>query len=254
VLNRAARLLPLAAGGVTVLSQSAAELVRDRLPPELALVDIGRHELRGLSRSERVFELRASASASGGAPSVASGPIMLSLARSLHAPPDCEKLAHDALAHRYEGYDEAAVRIFAVQMLVVRRQQGRLDEIVETIEGFAERSPELPGWRCGLAHMYSQLDRGAQARHDSRRSRTPTSAIFRVTRSDWWASRRSPRSRPSSVTITAHSCCTSCCCHTPIAAWPASRSSARLGVASARTARDDAVGLRRRGAAFRGSP
>jgi tetratricopeptide (TPR) repeat protein len=79
---------------------------------------------------------------------------------------DCEKLAHDALAHRYEGYDEAAARIFAVQMLVVRRQQGRLDEIVETIEGFAERSPELPSWRCGLAYMYSQLDRGAQARHE----------------------------------------------------------------------------------------
>lgn len=57
-LNRAARLRSLAAGGVTVLSQTTAELVCDRLPQHLALVDAGRHKLRGLSRPEHVFELR----------------------------------------------------------------------------------------------------------------------------------------------------------------------------------------------------
>ncbi|MGH2796976.1 MAG: AAA family ATPase, partial [Thermoleophilaceae bacterium] len=57
-LNRAARLRALTPGGATVLSQATAEIVRDRLPAEVGLVDLGRQELRGLSRPENVFELR----------------------------------------------------------------------------------------------------------------------------------------------------------------------------------------------------
>jgi predicted ATPase/class 3 adenylate cyclase/DNA-binding winged helix-turn-helix (wHTH) protein len=57
-LNRAARLRALTRGGATVVSQATAEIVHDRLPAGVALVDLGRHELRGLSRPENVFELR----------------------------------------------------------------------------------------------------------------------------------------------------------------------------------------------------
>jgi DNA-binding SARP family transcriptional activator/class 3 adenylate cyclase/tetratricopeptide (TPR) repeat protein len=57
-LNRAARLRALTRGGTTVVSQATAEIVRDRLPREMELVDLGRHELRGLSRREHVFQLR----------------------------------------------------------------------------------------------------------------------------------------------------------------------------------------------------
>ena len=62
-LNRAARLRGVARGGATVMSQATAEIVHERLPPETALVELGRHELRGLSRPENVFELRAIAPA-----------------------------------------------------------------------------------------------------------------------------------------------------------------------------------------------
>jgi class 3 adenylate cyclase len=57
-LNRAARLRALAWGGATVVSQATAEIVHDRLPAEVELVDLGRRELRGLTRPENVFELR----------------------------------------------------------------------------------------------------------------------------------------------------------------------------------------------------
>jgi predicted ATPase/class 3 adenylate cyclase/DNA-binding winged helix-turn-helix (wHTH) protein len=57
-LNRAARLRNLARGGGTVLSQATMEIVRDRLPPDAEVVDLGRQALRGLSRPENVFELR----------------------------------------------------------------------------------------------------------------------------------------------------------------------------------------------------
>ena len=60
-LNRAARLRRLARGGETVISQATAEIVRDRLPEETELVELGRQELRGLSRPENVFALRTGA-------------------------------------------------------------------------------------------------------------------------------------------------------------------------------------------------
>src|SRR5215210_3376856 len=56
-LNRAARLRTLADGGTTLLSQATHGLVRDRVPAGTELVDLGTHELRDLSRPERVFEL-----------------------------------------------------------------------------------------------------------------------------------------------------------------------------------------------------
>jgi DNA-binding SARP family transcriptional activator len=67
-LNRAARLRSLARGGATVVSQATAEIVRDRLPREVELIDLGRHELRGLSRPENVFELRPVAAQAATAP------------------------------------------------------------------------------------------------------------------------------------------------------------------------------------------
>jgi class 3 adenylate cyclase len=57
-LNRAARLRALTRGGSTVMSQATAELVHDRLPRDVELIDLGRRQLRGLTRPERVFELR----------------------------------------------------------------------------------------------------------------------------------------------------------------------------------------------------
>jgi hypothetical protein len=72
-LNRAARLRALARGGATVVSQATAEIVHDRLPAEVGLVDLGRHQLRGLSRPENVFELRPVAAQTHPAP--AAGPV-----------------------------------------------------------------------------------------------------------------------------------------------------------------------------------
>lgn len=57
VLNRASRLMQAAHGGQVVLSQVSAELVRDGLADGLQLLDLGEHRLRGLERSERVYEL-----------------------------------------------------------------------------------------------------------------------------------------------------------------------------------------------------
>ena len=56
-LNRAARLMSVAHGGQIVVSLSTEALVADALPGELALIDLGEHRLRDLSRPERIFQV-----------------------------------------------------------------------------------------------------------------------------------------------------------------------------------------------------
>jgi len=57
VLNRAARLMAAAHGGQVLVSLVTEELVRDSLPAGLGVVELGEHQLRDLSRSERIFQL-----------------------------------------------------------------------------------------------------------------------------------------------------------------------------------------------------
>jgi predicted ATPase/class 3 adenylate cyclase/tetratricopeptide (TPR) repeat protein len=58
-VHRAARVGALAYGGQILLSETAAALVRDRLPPGAALADLGLHRLKDLGRPEHIFQLDA---------------------------------------------------------------------------------------------------------------------------------------------------------------------------------------------------
>jgi len=59
-VNRGARVSAAAHGGQIVLSHATEELVRDSLP-DAAIIDLGEHRLRDLSRPERLFQLSAAA-------------------------------------------------------------------------------------------------------------------------------------------------------------------------------------------------
>lgn len=56
-VNRGARLRAIAYGGQTLLSQPTYDLVRDALPEQVTLRDLGEHRLKDLQRPEHVFEL-----------------------------------------------------------------------------------------------------------------------------------------------------------------------------------------------------
>ncbi len=56
-LNRAARLMSIAAGGQALLSSATTELVLDQLPQGVVLQDLGEHRLKDLTRPEHVFQL-----------------------------------------------------------------------------------------------------------------------------------------------------------------------------------------------------
>jgi predicted ATPase len=56
-LNRVARLLSIGYGGQTLVSLVTAELLRDLLPQEVSLQDLGAHRLKDLLRPESVFQV-----------------------------------------------------------------------------------------------------------------------------------------------------------------------------------------------------
>jgi class 3 adenylate cyclase len=56
-LNRVARLLSAGHGGQVLLTLATTELVRDNLPAEVSLLDMGEHRLKDLTRPEHIFQL-----------------------------------------------------------------------------------------------------------------------------------------------------------------------------------------------------
>jgi class 3 adenylate cyclase len=56
-VNRAARVAAAAHGGQVLMSHATEELVRDALPANLELLDLGEHRLRDLGRPERLFQV-----------------------------------------------------------------------------------------------------------------------------------------------------------------------------------------------------
>jgi class 3 adenylate cyclase len=58
-VHRAARVAAVGHGGQVLVSEAAAALVRDWLPPGVALTDLGVHRLKDLGRPEQIFQLQA---------------------------------------------------------------------------------------------------------------------------------------------------------------------------------------------------
>jgi predicted ATPase len=56
-VNRATRLIPVAHGGQTILSRTACDLVRNALPGEVTLRDLGYHRLHDLESPEQIYQL-----------------------------------------------------------------------------------------------------------------------------------------------------------------------------------------------------
>lgn len=56
-VHRAARVAHAGHGGQVLLSQTTTPLVQDQLPPDVTLIDLGRHRLKDMRRPERVSQL-----------------------------------------------------------------------------------------------------------------------------------------------------------------------------------------------------
>jgi predicted ATPase len=55
-LNRAARIMSAGHGGQILLSAITADLVREQLPKDVSLLELGEHYLKGLARPEKIYQ------------------------------------------------------------------------------------------------------------------------------------------------------------------------------------------------------
>ena len=75
---------------------------------------------------------------------------------------DAERLADEALAAGHGARN--AAQLHAVQLFVLRNEQGRLGEIEQILEEFARRYPAVPVWRAASAYALAVLGRTDRAR------------------------------------------------------------------------------------------
>jgi DNA-binding SARP family transcriptional activator len=79
---------------------------------------------------------------------------------------EAERLAAETLAIGQRGQAENAVHVYAQSMFNIRREQGRLAELEESVHSFIAMYPAVPAWRCTLALMHVELGREDAAREE----------------------------------------------------------------------------------------
>jgi tetratricopeptide (TPR) repeat protein len=77
---------------------------------------------------------------------------------------EVEALAANAISLYSDRQSPNAVQYYGVQLLAIRREQGRLDEMVEPTAEFAAAYPAVPTWRATLAWVHAQIGHDDEAR------------------------------------------------------------------------------------------
>jgi DNA-binding SARP family transcriptional activator len=95
---------------------------------------------------------------------VATNQAMLALLQGRFAA--AEELAASALRLGERAQPRDSLFAYRLQLYALFSEQNRLDELAETIERSVDEYPEYPVLRCVLAHLYSEIDRMADARRE----------------------------------------------------------------------------------------
>jgi tetratricopeptide (TPR) repeat protein len=77
---------------------------------------------------------------------------------------DAERLLAPTRALGERAQSWSATVTYRLQLYVLRREQGRLDEIAGLVRRWAEEYPTYPIWRCVLAHTAAEVGDTQQAR------------------------------------------------------------------------------------------
>jgi hypothetical protein len=77
---------------------------------------------------------------------------------------DAERLAHDAFEIGRGTQPQNAAQLYAVQLLGLRAEQGRLDEVEQSLAEFGRRYPAAPVWRAAATFATAMVGRTDDAR------------------------------------------------------------------------------------------
>ena len=56
-LNRAARIMSIGHGGQILISETTLQIAREHLPEDVSVLDLGQHQLKGLSNAEQIYQI-----------------------------------------------------------------------------------------------------------------------------------------------------------------------------------------------------
>ena len=77
---------------------------------------------------------------------------------------DAERTIQQALVVGQREQNANALPLFALQLAVLRREQGRLGELEPAMRGYASQNPRFPAWRCALAILCLEAGNEEEAR------------------------------------------------------------------------------------------
>ena len=77
---------------------------------------------------------------------------------------EAEDLIERTLSAGQRILNPGATQGYGIQLFLLKRERGALGDLEPAIKAFVERYPSVPGWRCGLALMYGETGRVAEAR------------------------------------------------------------------------------------------
>ena len=77
---------------------------------------------------------------------------------------DAERLADEARRGGERAQEPLSAQLYALQMAVLRRHQGRMEESIPAVREMAERYPAIRAWRLALVSFLADAGRGEEMR------------------------------------------------------------------------------------------
>jgi class 3 adenylate cyclase len=139
-VNRVARLLAVARGGQVLVSAAAAELLSDELPNGVGLRELGTHQLKDLSRPERIYQVEAAFLAARPAPLAATQPGGTATVRASHA--DRDRVVEALKAAAADGRLTADDLDQRLEAALTARTMADLQPLIADLASAA--TPEVP--------------------------------------------------------------------------------------------------------------
>jgi class 3 adenylate cyclase len=147
-VNRAARLLAVAAGGQVLVSGAAAELLSDEMPDGVGLRELGTHQLKDLNRPERIYQVEAPFLIERPGLPAASQPGQPAGLRASHA--DRERVVEMLRSAAADGRLTAADLDDRLEAALTARTLADLEPLVADLTfAAARKAPDLARIDCG---------------------------------------------------------------------------------------------------------
>jgi class 3 adenylate cyclase len=145
-VNRVARLLAVAQGGQVLVSGVAAELLSDEMPDDVGLRELGTHQLKDLSRPERIYAVEATFLTVRPAGLAAERPATAAELRASHA--DRERVVQELRTAAGDGRLTAEELDDRLEAALTARTLAELDPLVTDLTA-APDVPDRVSISCG---------------------------------------------------------------------------------------------------------